>query len=216
MKTKLLKRALLALACFLVSWGWSASGEGGPLTGLTLSKLEKQASERVTITLDKPMLEFAAKFLSKDDPDTEQVRNIVKNLEGIYVRVFEFKEDKAYTDSDLAGIRRQLGSDWSRMVEVRGDENVDFYVKRDGDKIKGFVLICAEPRELVLVHVAGSIRPEQLSELEGFAGIPKGILHSDKSKSKAKEKARPAIDKDKGADKDKEKAEDSEKDNAEQ
>ncbi len=186
MKTKLLKYLLL-IAFVGAPWLARASGEG-VLANLDLTNLEKQASERVKITLDKPMLDFAARFLEKDDPDTEKVQTIIKDLEGIYVRVFSFEHGKAYSETDVDNIRKQLGPDWSRLVEVRGRENVDFYVKRDGEKIKGFILISAEPSELVLVNIQGSIRPEQLNELEGFAGIPRGMFKSDKAKEKGKNK----------------------------
>ncbi len=187
MNTRLLKYLLL-IAFVSAPWGARAAGQA-PLADLDLKHLEKQAVERVTITLDKPMLEFAAKFLPKKDPDTEKVQAIIKDLEGIYVRVFEFKKSKAYSPSDVDNLRKQLGPDWSRLVEVRGREDVDFYVKRDGEKIKGFILISAEPSELVVVHIDGSIRPEQLSDLEGFAGIPRGMFKSEKAQEKEKAKA---------------------------
>ena len=162
-------------------WGVKAADEGA-LANVDLTKLEKQASERVSVTLDKPMIEFAAKFLPKDDQEAQEQQSLIKNLQGIYVRVFSFAEGKTYAESDVDAIRKQLGTGWSKLVEVRGEDNVDFYVQRDGEKIKGFVLIAAEPLELTLVNIQGSIRPEELSKLGGFAGIPRGIFKPEKEK----------------------------------
>lgn len=184
MRTNLLKNLLL-MALTVAPLGVRASDEGA-FSKLNLTNLEKRASERVSVTLDKPMLEFAAEFLPKEDPNTPKLRTLITNLDGIYVREFSFENGKAYSRSDVQAIRKQLRADWSKLVEVRGKENVDFYVKRDGKKIKGFVLIDAEPSELTLVNIQGSIRPEQLSELEGFAGIPRGIFKPDKEKEKDK------------------------------
>ena len=191
MKAKLCKCLILlslAGAPFMVR----ASNEA-PFAGLDLTNLEKQASERVIISLDKQMIAFTASFLSKEDPD---LRKIIQNLEGIYVRCFTFEHEKAYSSSDVEAIRKQLGSDWSRLVEVRGHENVDFYVKRDAERIKGFVLIAAEPSEVTVINIQGNIQPEELKGLEGFAGIPKGILKPEKETEKDKtpspeEKAHP-------------------------
>lgn len=183
MKINLLKY-LLVTALAATALGGRAADQG-VLSNLDLTNLEKQASERVTVTLDKPMIQFAAKFLSNED--IPELQTLVTNLEGIYVRVFSFEGGKTYSESDVAAIRKQLGAEWSRLVEVRGQENVDFYVKRGGDKIKGFVVIAAEPSELTVVNIQGSIRPEQLNELEGFGGIPRGIFKPDKEKGKDKD-----------------------------
>jgi len=180
MKTNLLQ--YLLLMTLTVAPLTVRAADEGALSNVDLTKLEKQASERVTVLLSKPMIEFAAKLLPHDDGDTQKLQSLIKNLDGIYVRVFSFADQKAYAQSDVDAIRKQLGTGWSKMVEVRGEDNVDFYVKREGDKIKGFVLIAAEPLELTLVNIQGSIQPEQLSELQGFAGIPRGIFKPEKEK----------------------------------
>ncbi len=142
---------------------------------LDLTSFEQRADERVSITLDKDLLGLAARFLPQDDEDTGKVRALIKNLDSIWVRTFKFEHDQGYSTNDLENLRKKLGADWSRMVEVRGKDNVDFFVKKSGDKIQGFTIITAEPRELTVISIQGSLRPEQLSELEGFAGIPRGL-----------------------------------------
>ncbi len=182
MKTQIVSWLVVMLAS--TPLGLRAVAEESP-SPLDLRYLEKQAAERVTITLDKQMLDFAAKFLPKKDPDAEKVRALVKDLDAISVRNLEFDHAGAYSASDLEKIRQQLaGPGWSRMVEVRGKENVDFFVKKDGDKIQGFTIISAEPKQLTVVSIQGNIRPEQLSDLEGFAGIPEGIWKSGEKAEK--------------------------------
>lgn len=178
MKTNPLKYLLLT-ALAAIPLGVRAS-DGEVLTNLDLTNLEQRASERVTVTLDKSMLEFAAEFLPDKDENTGKLRNLVTNLDGIYVRDFSFDDGKTYPKSDVEAIRKQLPAGWSKLVEVRGKEDLDLYAMREGGKIKGFLAIDAEPTEVALVNIQGSIRPEELSELEGFAGIPKGIFKPDK------------------------------------
>ncbi len=180
MNRKLLDpRFVLLLICSLA----------GPVEGLPqeqprldLKRLEERADERVTISLDKDLLALAAKFLPQDDEDTPKVRALVKSLDSIWVRTFKFDRDQGYSPADVENLRKQLGADWSRMVEVRGKESVDFYVKKAGEKLQGFTIIAAEPRELTIITIHGNLRPEQLSELEGFAGIPRGLWSRDKGK----------------------------------
>ncbi len=181
MKTRILKLLIIILAATPLAR--HACGEEGSLA-LDLKHLETQAVQRVTVTMDKQLLDFAARFLPKKDPDTQKVRALVKDLDAISVRNLEFNRDHVYSAADLEKVRHQLaGPGWSKMVEVRGDENVDFYVKKDGEKILGFTIISAEPKELTIVSIQGAIRPEQLADLEGFAGIPEGLFKSAKKNS---------------------------------
>jgi hypothetical protein len=173
MKSGMLKSFAVVFAGALLAL--RALAEEGP-PELNLNHLETQAVERVTITLDKQMLDFAARFLPKDDPEAQTVRKLVKDLDAICVRSLKFSRDAAYSASDVEKVRQQLvGPGWSKLVEARGKENVDFYLKLDGDKVQGVTVISAEPRDLTVVTIRGALRPEQLSELEGFAGIPHGL-----------------------------------------
>src|SRR5579862_645278 len=79
-----------------------------PLKLDSLDKLAPKAAETVKVTLDGKLLGLAARFLSNDQPDEAQVKQLVKGLKGIYVRSFEFSNIGQYADSDLDAIRIQL------------------------------------------------------------------------------------------------------------
>jgi hypothetical protein len=157
-----------------------------------LDYLSKRATESVSVTLDKPLIDLALRFLPANDPDTAKVRQAVQGLTGIYVRSFEFDKEGAYQASEVESLRKQLiGQGWSKIVEVRGkDENVDVSIHQDGEKILGLVVISAEPTELTVVSITGSIRPEQLTDLEGFGGIPR-ISGIEKQKAAPKAEKEP-------------------------
>jgi hypothetical protein len=74
-------------------------------------------------------------------------------------------------------LRSQLRSpEWSRIVNVRSKadgENVDVFIRREGDQVGGLVVIAAEPRELTVVSIDGPIRPEDLAKLGGQMGVPR-------------------------------------------
>ncbi|MGE5646802.1 MAG: DUF4252 domain-containing protein [Acidobacteriota bacterium] len=142
----------------------------------SLNRLADKASEVVDVTLDGPMLKLASKFLSKSNPDEVKVKGLVEGLKGIYVKSFEFEKEGEYSPADVEAIRTQLhGPGWSRMVGViskKDGENADIYVKLDGERVGGLVILAAEPKELTVVNIVGSIDMEQLSELGGHFGIP--------------------------------------------
>jgi hypothetical protein len=142
---------------------------------VNLDKLAQRATEAVDVSLDSSMLRLASGFLSKNDPEEVQIKQLVSKLKGVYVRSFEFDKEGQYSLSDVEAIRAQLKSPaWSRIVGVKSvkGENSEVYLLKDGDKIGGLVVIDAEPKELTVVHIDGPINPEELSRLGGHMGIP--------------------------------------------
>ena len=136
--------------------------------------LEDKATEVVDVTLDSKMLRLAGKFLN-DDAEDRAARGIVRNLQGIYVRSYEFEHDNEYDRSIVGTVRAQLGPGWQKIVNVRSKvkENVEVYTQTRADQITGLVVISAEPRELTFVQIIGPIDLDKLSDLEGHMGIPK-------------------------------------------
>ncbi|MBV9669386.1 MAG: DUF4252 domain-containing protein [Acidobacteriales bacterium] len=144
----------------------------------SLEALANRASETVEVNLDQRMLQLASRFLDNNDEDDAQARRIIKDLKAIYVRSFEFSKPDQYNPADLEPLRHQLLEDkqWSRIVGVRSKtdgENVDVFVKSDGDRFIGVWIISTEPKELVVVNIQGPIDPNSLSDLGGHFGIPK-------------------------------------------
>src|SRR5271169_3839826 len=65
-----------------------------------VQKLSAKAKETVEVTMEGPMLRWAAKFLNAEDPEEKQAARIVANLKGIYVRSFEFSKEGEYSPAD--------------------------------------------------------------------------------------------------------------------
>lgn len=142
-----------------------------------LEKLAGKAAEVVDVTLDEPMLQLAARFMSdKRSSDEAEARELVKRLKGVYVKSFEFDKAGEYSLSDVDSIRAQLRGPWSRIVDVRSKrdgENAEVYMMGGGDNIAGLAIICAEPKELTVVNIVGPIDVDRLSDLEGRLGVPR-------------------------------------------
>jgi len=141
-----------------------------------LDKLASRAGNVVEVSLDQKLLQVAAKFLSSKNPQEAAVKDLVSNLEGVYVRVFDFDKPGEYSASDLEPIRSQVNSPgWSKIVGVmsrRENQKVDVHLKMTGENINGLLIIAAEPKELVVVNIIGPIDLEKLRQLEGQFGIP--------------------------------------------
>jgi hypothetical protein len=177
--------AVLLLGCTAAAWAWQS-----PLKLDHLDRLAAKASESVNITLDASMLKLAANFLDiDDDADAADIKKLVQGLKGVYVRNYEFKNTGEYTDADVEAIRAQLRDpSWKKIVEVRSkvDGDADIYIKNDNSKIGGLAIISAEPKELTIVNIEGTITAEDVKKLGGNFGIPKSIQHLDEKKKDEK------------------------------
>ena len=150
-----------------------------PLFPVTLEKeLAARASNYTEVSMDKKMLAFAGKFMSREGEDLE-TRRLIEKLDGIYVREYDFDQPGQYTSADLERIRSQFqGPEWSPMVRERsknGEQDTDIYMKIVDGKMQGMFVLDAESKELDLVYIAGTLDPAELSKLDGNFGIPKGV-----------------------------------------
>jgi hypothetical protein len=143
----------------------------------SIEHLGSKASEVVEVNLDERMLRLAAKFLDSEDVDDAEAKRIIANLKGIYVRSYEFDKAGAYNNADIDPVRAQFNTpEWARIVGVRSvkdKENVDIFVRPEGDHINGMWIIATEPTELTVVNLIGPMDPEKISVLGGQFGIPR-------------------------------------------
>jgi hypothetical protein len=144
-----------------------------------IEKLAETAEEVVDVTVDPAMLQFTERVLSDRNPDHARAKRVLRGIRSIKVKSLKFGRDGAYSPADVEAIRTQLTAPgWSRVVEVRSrkTDNVDVFVRSNKGEIAGLVVIAGEPRELTIVEIDGNIRPEDLAELRGHAGIPREIF----------------------------------------
>lgn len=136
------------------------------------SALLPKATEHVEVNLGPAAFQLAAGLLSNKEEDEAKLKELFSGVKGIYVRSLTFAKPGEYSRSDIDKIRAQLKG-WSQIVNVHeADEDTGIYVKTDGHKIQGMVILAAEPTELTLVNIVGMIRLDQIKELSGKFGIP--------------------------------------------
>jgi hypothetical protein len=171
-----------------------------PLPPAVEKELAARASNVTEVTLGKNMLDFAAKFMNGKDQDEAATRRLIQNLEGIYVRNYEFDKEGEYSMEDVQKLRTYFEtSEWTPIVRARerkSGETTDVLVKLVNGETRGMFILSAEPRELSIVLILGPVRMEDLGKLSGLGGL--GALGDIQTKDKTK-------DKDKTTDKDKDK-----------
>lgn len=166
-------RTTIALLTVLLAAPAAASAQRLQLD--SLDRFAGRAAETVNLTISSEMLRFAGAFM-KGQGDEAQVKELLSELKGIYVRAYEFDEDQNY-GAELDAVRKQLTAPgWAPLVSVdskRAREIVEIYHWPDGKGSGGMAILVAEPRELVIVNIVGAIDLEKLRLLQGQFGIPK-------------------------------------------
>ena len=141
-----------------------------------LDSLANRASETVDVKLDEHLMQTTAKFFSGKGTDDAEIRDLIKNVKGIYVKSFSFEKENEYSPAEVDSVMSQLrGGSWSKIVGVRSKkdgDNVDVYLMTVGDEIAGLAVVSAEPKEFTVVNIVGPINLEKLSQLEGSFGVP--------------------------------------------
>ena len=176
---------------FLLLSALAGSAFGQALVDLKhLDRLADKTDEVINITLDANLIRLGAALLPGGDPDLGEVKKLLSSVVGIYVRSYSFQKEGEYTPADVDRIYQQLKTPgWSPVVEVKergGRERTHLYVKSEGDKFAGVVIVSAKPTELTVVNIAGNIDPEKVARLGGYLGIPEMKLKSDPPKAKEK------------------------------
>lgn len=173
MRTPLSVPALAACAALLLP---AVAPADAQLRLPDFSHLQGKAVDSVDITLDGFLMRLAKKFAAQEadrgDPDLA----LLKNVDSVRVRTFEFDSDNAYSRDDIEAVRRQLAAPgWSALLQARSRadrSDVDIYIHAVDGRIRGLAVVAAEPRSFAIVNIVGDIDMDDLAKLEGKFGIP--------------------------------------------
>lgn len=139
--------------------------EGQLKLNLNFDTIAKNATEKTELTLEGPMLDMLKQTVLKA---SGQDPALFAAVDQVSVHSYQFAKPGDYSNSDLDPLRKQLSGSpgWSRVLNVKEQgKDTQIYVFMQGDKATGFLLISAEPKELSVIHVSGSIQLAQLKEL---------------------------------------------------
>jgi uncharacterized protein DUF4252 len=152
-----------------------------------LDVLANRASETVDVKLDEHLMATTAKFFSGKDADDAEIRDLIKNVKGIYVKSFSFEKANEYSPAEVESVMSQLRTGgWNKIVAVsskKDGDNVEVYLMSVGDQIAGLAVVSLEAKEFTVVNIVGPINLEKLTQLEGSFGVPFLNLPAPKTKS---------------------------------
>ena len=178
----ILASALLALPAV------AAAADPGRLQLPDFSALSKKATQSVDISLDPSLLRLAGNAISYDNSDNgAAVNDLIKGIRGIYVRSYTFDRPGEYSKAEVRALVAQLlAPGWVSVVsthDLKQGGDVNIYLRRSGDHTDGLAIIAADPRELTIVNIVGSIDLAKLARLQGQFGVPRvGITVNGQAK----------------------------------
>ena len=134
---------------------------------INLDALSAKAKEKAEVTLEGSLLAQAVQAAPAN------VKSATANVSRVVVRHYEFAATGQYADSDLQAIRKQVSA-WSRVINVKEEhQSTEIYMLNQDGKPGGFLLISAQPKELTVVHVVGSI------DLGSLQAVVNSTIHYD-------------------------------------
>lgn len=180
---KNLSKIALLLAVFVLS-GIAVNAQDARLRFEKLNGLENRARDVVEVNIEGKLLDLARRVMMKSkDANAQKVGEAIKDLKGIYVRVYNFENENEYNPADIDEIRAQLNAPgWERLANVRSKKNnqkVDVYTMFTGDLMSGVAVVVSESKSIALVNVIGPIDIDLLVELSGKMNIPRIEIEKD-------------------------------------
>ena len=177
----------LFIALLIIATALVAKAQDSRIQMSGLDHLAAKASQTVDVNLDERLMRMALKVFNDKDEDEREVKALIANLKGIYVKSFEFDADGQYTPADLETIRTQLrGPGWTRLVNVTSKKEgmLEVYMLFNGDMVGGLAVLHTDDKELTVVNIVGPVDLDKLAKLEGQLGVPDfGIESPKKSKN---------------------------------
>ena len=178
------KIALLAVFAFSAV---AADAQDARLRFEKLNGLETRARDVVEVNIEGKLLDLARRVMAKSkDPNAQKVGEAIKDLKGIYVRVYNFENENEYNLADVEEIRAQLNAPgWERLANVRSKKNnqkVDVFTMFTGDVMSGVAVVVSESKSIAVVNIIGPIDIELLAELGGKLNIPRIDIENEKEK----------------------------------
>lgn len=137
---------------------------------INLDTLAAKAKDKAEVTLEGSLLAQALQMAPAN------VKSAVANVSRVLVRHYEFATTGQYSDTDLDAVRKQLsnGAGWSRVINVKEEhESTEIYMLSQDGKPAGFLLISAEPKELTVLQVVGSV------DLASLRAVVNSTIHYD-------------------------------------
>jgi hypothetical protein len=140
-----------------------------------MDALGRHASFHTDFTFDKQMLDLASGITGD-----EETQRIVAKLRGISVHVYRYPQPGLYDPAAVEAVRVQYHDrGWKHLVTKQSNAatvypgRTDLWIRFEHGNVEGMVLLLANPTNLELVAINGTLSPLDLLHLRGHFGIPR-------------------------------------------
>ena len=135
-------------------------------------ELAAKADYVTELTLDKNMLSASADLLERKDKAAD-LQRLVKGLESIYLRDYQFEKDGAYTQSDIDKLRKHYTTPaWIPALEhqeLPQGGTLDVALDADKEKVSGIFMVLRRPRHVSFVYIVGAISLVDIESMKEMA-----------------------------------------------
>jgi hypothetical protein len=146
----------------------SACGITAPRNSDGFADLEslgmRDTNRVVNLSIGPTLLHFAAAYID-DEPE---VRELLRSLDGVRVRVYEIDGDAGRVALRISEMSQHLQEKgWEPVLLVReNNEETHMLLRNDDGRISGVtVLVSDGDSEAVIVNLIGEIQPEQFGDV---------------------------------------------------
>jgi tetratricopeptide (TPR) repeat protein len=149
----------------------SLAADEPKLEGLIDIDFPGAGEAKVEVNLAGALFSLAAKIVGKDDPEAAE---LLANLKSVKVRIYdEVALGGKSFDEVMSFYKQQLEkTKWEIMARVKDKEStVGVYALVKKDTVSGLVVLVGNPKEFIVVNLAGNIDLAKLSEIDDITGI---------------------------------------------
>lgn len=177
-----MKRFLITVACALLAMPAMAQEDAlKDLPGyVDFGELNSIYGEpKVNISIGGALLGFVGAMAKNSNPETATIFN---KLKGVRVSVYATGGDSGAALDQVNRVKNLLtASDWQPIVQINeDDEQVQIFIKMDGDKMNGLTLMAVDDEEAVFINVIGQLDPNELAAvMDNFDVDIEGALDID-------------------------------------
>lgn len=124
----------------------------------SLDKLAAKANSKTEIAMDEAMLKSASGLLDDKKQEEGLAKRTSKDLQGMFLRSYEFDKKGAYKMDDLKPLLDQLKAPgWKQFLREQEDgEETQIWMHYTNGVGDGMLLISAEEEELTVINAVGT------------------------------------------------------------
>jgi hypothetical protein len=133
-----------------------------------------------TVSISQELFGMFAE-IDSDDPDAQEMKDMMSQLEGIQILMYEAGEEG---DAELARFKEEISNvkanNYTELMVVKeSDEEVKFLARKEGDKIGELLLLINNGKEAGFVSIVGLIdmntvaKLSKTMKLEGMENLQK-------------------------------------------